>query len=75
MFLFSGTFFPVSQLPEWLQPVARITPVWHGVELSRAIALDRAPEMPAAVHIGYLVLLIVVGWVLSVRALKKRMQP
>ena len=35
MFLFSGTFFPIDQLPDWLQPLARISPLWHAVELCR----------------------------------------
>ena len=33
MFLFGGAFYPISQLPDWLQKVAWITPLWHGVEL------------------------------------------
>ncbi len=33
MFLFSGTFFPIDQLHPVLQPVAWVTPLWHGVEL------------------------------------------
>jgi hypothetical protein len=39
MFLFSGTFFPVSQLPDWLEPVAVATPLFHAVELVRKLAL------------------------------------
>jgi len=39
LFLFSGTFFPVDSLPELLQPIAWISPLWHGVDLSRAILL------------------------------------
>src|SRR5680860_1164719 len=35
LFLFSGTFFPLDQLPEWLQALAWISPLWHGVELCR----------------------------------------
>jgi lipooligosaccharide transport system permease protein len=35
MFLFSGTFFPVDQLPDWLEPLARVSPLWHAVELCR----------------------------------------
>ena len=42
MFLFSGTFFPVSQLPDWLEPVAWLTPLWHGVDLCRDLALGHA---------------------------------
>ena len=33
LFLFSGTFFPISQLPAWLRPLAELSPLWHGVEL------------------------------------------
>src|SRR3954451_23247912 len=35
LFLFSGTFFPVSQLPDWLQPLALLSPLYHAVELCR----------------------------------------
>ena len=35
LFLFSGTFFPVSQLPDWLQPLALLSPLYHSVELCR----------------------------------------
>ena len=33
MFLFSGTFFPVTRLPHGLREVAYATPLWHGVDL------------------------------------------
>ncbi|HEX9865580.1 MAG TPA: ABC transporter permease, partial [Acidimicrobiia bacterium] len=39
LFLFSGTFFPISQLPDVLQWIAYATPLFHGVELVRKIAL------------------------------------
>ena len=35
LFLFSGTFFPLTQLPTWLQTVVWLSPLWHGVELCR----------------------------------------
>ena len=35
LFLFSGTFFPISRLPDWLEPVALLSPLWHAVELCR----------------------------------------
>ena len=53
MFLFSGTFFPISQLPDWLQPVAWVTPLWHGVELCRDLALGEPRRWPArSVHVA-----------------------
>jgi lipooligosaccharide transport system permease protein len=36
IFLFSGAFFPISQLPEWLQKIAMISPLWNAIELGRA---------------------------------------
>src|SRR3954467_1231290 len=42
LFLFSGTFFPVSQLPDALEPVAYITPLWHGVDLCRSLVIGNA---------------------------------
>ena len=39
LFLFSGTFFPISQLPAWLQAVAYATPLYHGVALCRDLTL------------------------------------
>ena len=38
LMLFSGTFFPIDQLPGWMQPLAWVTPLWHGVELCRDAA-------------------------------------
>ena len=35
LFLFSGTFFPISRLPDWLEPVALLSPLYHAVELCR----------------------------------------
>ena len=35
MFLFSATFFPLSQLPALLQPIAWILPLYHSVSLCR----------------------------------------
>ena len=37
LFLFSGTFFPIEQLPDALEWVAWLTPLFHGVALTRAL--------------------------------------
>lgn len=55
MFLFSGTFFPLDQLPAALRPVAQALPLWHGVELARAAALGVPTAWPRAVHLAWLV--------------------
>ena len=39
MFLFSATFFPISTYPEAIQWVVRCSPLYHAVELLRALNL------------------------------------
>jgi lipooligosaccharide transport system permease protein len=73
LFLFSGTFFPISQLPGWLQPLAILTPLWHGVEWARDWALGSEPTWPWWGHAVFLAGVSVVGWVGARRALERRM--
>jgi lipooligosaccharide transport system permease protein len=61
MFLFSGTFFPISRLPEVLQWVAYATPLWHGVDLCRGLVLGTIGAPAAVGHTAYLLAWIVGG--------------
>ena len=54
LFLFSGTFFPVSQLPVEIRPLAYATPLWHGVDLCRGLALGTATAGSVLLHLAYL---------------------
>ena len=74
LFLFSGTFFPVDQLPEWLQPVAWASPLWHGVELCRG-ATTGSLGIGAAGHVAYLAAWIAVGCWFGVRNFASRLAP
>jgi lipooligosaccharide transport system permease protein len=71
--LFSGAFFPIGNLGPVLEWVARLTPLWHGVDLSRMLSLDTVDWSLAAVHVVVLVLLSAVGWRLAVTGLEKRL--
>jgi lipooligosaccharide transport system permease protein len=73
LFLFSGTFFPVTQLPGWLQPVAYITPLWHGVALCRALSLGTATLGGAVVHVAYLAAFATAGVLAGNRAYRRRL--
>jgi lipooligosaccharide transport system permease protein len=73
MFLFSGTFFPVDQLPSWLEPVAWVTPLWHAVDLCRSLALGTATPVAASGHVAYLLLWVAVGLWLAVRSFRRRL--
>ena len=74
MFLFSGTFFPVSQLPAALRPIAWITPLWHGVSLCRDLALGRGDALMMLGHAAYLLAITSVGVVLALRAYRRRLR-
>jgi lipooligosaccharide transport system permease protein len=73
MFLFSGTFFPVSQLPDWLEPLAYAVPLWHGVDLCRDLALGTASLLPSLGHVAYLLLWVGGGYVVALRTFTKRL--
>lgn len=62
LFLFSGTFFPLEQLPVYLQPIGWISPLWHGAELGRVATYGLEESLWLTVtHVGYLSGIIVVG--------------
>jgi lipooligosaccharide transport system permease protein len=73
MFLFSGTFFPIEQLPDYLEPLAYITPLWHGVELCRGLALGLEFTVHPLISVGYLTVWIAVGAALAIRILRGRL--
>jgi lipooligosaccharide transport system permease protein len=73
LFLFSGTFFPVAELPGWLQPVAYATPLFHGVALCRALVLGQARWWPATGDALYLVAVVAVGGALALRTYRRRL--
>lgn len=74
LMLFSGTFFPITQLPVWLQPVAWVTPLWHGVEAERALALGTGSVAGVLGHLAALAAFAAVGWVLALRGLTSRLR-
>ncbi len=74
LFLFSGTFFPVSQLPDWLQPVAWLSPLWHGVELARAATTGHGEAAMLVAHTVILCAVILVGWRIGVGTFTTRLR-
>lgn len=73
MFLFSGTFFPISQLPDVLQWLAYATPLWHGVDLCRTLCLGTAELLPSLGHVVYLLAWFAVGSWLAAKAFTRRL--
>lgn len=73
LFLFSGAFFPIGNLSTPLEWLAKVTPLWHGVDLTRMLTLGTVDWPLALVHLVYLFVLSAVGWRWSVRRLTARL--
>lgn len=73
LFIFSGTFFPVTQLPIYLQPIAWLTPLDHGVALTRGAALGTLDLPTALIHIGVLIAFIAIGIAASLVTFRRRL--
>ena len=73
LFLFSGTFFPVTQLPAWLRPIAHLTPSWHGVTLCRGISLGTLTPGSALLHAAYLAAWTVAGLAAGALTYRRRL--
>jgi len=74
LFLLSGAFFPVAGLPVVLRWLAQVAPLWHGVDLTRMLVLGQVRPGQAVLHLAYLLVLSLAGWVLAVRRLDARLE-
>ncbi|HLQ47722.1 MAG TPA: ABC transporter permease [Candidatus Dormibacteraeota bacterium] len=75
LFLFSGTFFPIESLPGFLQPVAWLSPLWHGVDLTRGLVLGTLGQNPVAMlaHVIVLTTIVAVSTWAAVRTIERRL--
>jgi lipooligosaccharide transport system permease protein len=73
MFLFSGTFFPVEQMPLAIELAAYVTPIWHGVELCRQLTLGEVDSVAAVGHLAYLLAWTVGGLVAARHTYRRRL--
>lgn len=73
LLLFSATFFPITQLPAWVRPLAYLTPLWHGVTLCRELSLGTATVGGVLVHGGYLAAVTAAGVAAGNRAYRWRL--
>lgn len=74
LFLFSGVYFPLTRLPEWLQRVAPWTPLYHGVELTRGLVLHTLTWSSAAVHLAYLLAVCGLGTLAAVWTFSRKLR-
>jgi lipooligosaccharide transport system permease protein len=73
LFLLSGTFFPVDGLPSWGAEVARLTPLYHGIELVRQFTVAEVAFSSAILHLLYLIGFLALGVTLGIRNLTHRL--
>jgi lipooligosaccharide transport system permease protein len=72
--LFSGTFFPLTSMPDYLQWIGWISPLWHSTELSRVFTYGMdEPLWLSVVHVLYLVALFVAFWLWTRRIAARRL--
>lgn len=74
MFMFSGTYYPLSSLPDVLQWVGWISPLWHATDIGRVLMYGREiSPMLMAVHFAYLLLLGLAGTYFAERQYTRRL--
>ena len=73
LFLFSGTFFPISRLPVGLQAVAYATPLYHGVSLCRDLTLGQVHLWVDLGHAAFLGACAGVGYAVGRRTFAARL--
>lgn len=74
MFLFSGTFYPLSSLPLFLQWIGWISPLWHATQLGRWLSYGMPLEpWQAAVSVAYLLAMGTTGILVARRRFERRL--
>jgi lipooligosaccharide transport system permease protein len=70
LFLFSATFFPLEVYPEAVRPLVLLSPLYHGVELLRSLALGTV-HWGLLAHVAVLVGLSAAGMAVAGRRLER----
>ncbi|MFP5311157.1 MAG: ABC transporter permease, partial [Actinomycetes bacterium] len=74
LFLFSGTFFPLDNLPLAVRWIGWISPIWHGTELGRVLSFGyQEPLLLTVLHVAVLAGLAAMGWILARRRFARRL--
>lgn len=74
MFFLSGTFFPLSSMPIYLQWIGWLSPVWHATDLGRFLTYSSdVPLWLAIVHALYLLLLTAIGLMFAIKIFERRL--
>ena len=74
MFMFSGTFYPLENLPLYLQWIGWISPVWHATDIGRNLSYGHevAPSL-MLIHFAFLLAILIVGQFIAMRQFSRRL--
>jgi lipooligosaccharide transport system permease protein len=72
MMLVSGVFYPITNMPGWVQAIANALPLTHAVQLGRPLLLGRWPESPL-LHVAVLLGYGVVGFAVALHMFRRRL--
>ena len=72
LFMFSGVFFPIERLPDAFEGMAKLSPLFHGVELVRGVTLNAVPR-DWTIHLGVLASLFIAGTAAAHRTFGRRL--
>jgi len=72
MVLLCGVFFPIEQMPQWLQMIANFLPLTHAIQLARPLVIGVSPDN-IALHIAVLLGYAVVGYFVALTSTRRRL--
>ena len=73
LFLVAGTFFPIDGLPDAVQAVAQLNPLYHCVQLVRDLVVVGVDPLPDLGHVAFLLAFAATLWLLAVWRLRERL--
>ncbi len=75
MFMFSGTFYPITSMPIYLQWIGWISPQWHATNLGRALSYGMPIESWLLIlHWSVFLIMAVIGFAWAHRVFTRRLE-
>lgn len=72
MMLLCGVFYPIANMPPWVQAVAQALPLYHAVAVGRPLLLGGMPEQ-TLLHLAVLAAYAIAGYALALVLFRKRL--
>jgi lipooligosaccharide transport system permease protein len=72
MMLLCGVFYPIANMPPWVQGLAQALPLYHAVAVGRPLLLGRMPQAPL-LHLAVLAVYGIAGYAIALALFRKRL--